>query len=191
MYSDNKPLLNDFDSRSGHEALNARNIVRHVRELLAVDEASYWSVVSEGRELAARRTAVSEVHANGVSAPLQLSAKQCAGYFAATQATGLLISQDALHDERIAGTREGYLVPGDIRAVLSIAVSVDAQPVAIISCAQRGRHRHWSVSDVAAMQQLAADLAADYGQRRQRPDRRGPCRLIALRRACRFEPLNG
>ena len=109
--SDNKQLLDDFDSRSGDEALSASRIVRHARELLAADEVSYWCVESEGRELAARRTAVSESEANGASAPLQLSAEQCAGYFAATQATGLLISQDALHDDRIVGTRESYLGP--------------------------------------------------------------------------------
>ena len=166
MCSGNKRQLDDFDQSSSSDALDARRIVHHLRERLAVDEVSYWSLVSEGQALAARRMAVSESDASGASAPLQLSAEQCARYFAATQATGLLISQDALHDDRIAGTRQSYLVPSDIQAVLSIAVSVDVQPVAIVSCAQRGRHRHWSASDVAVMQQLAADVV--YRPRRMR-----------------------
>jgi GAF domain-containing protein len=189
--SGNKRQLDDFDQSPSADALDARRIVHHLRELLAVDEVSYWSLVSEGRALAARLTAVSDSDASGASAPLQLSTEQCAGYFAATQATGLLISQDALHDERIAATRKCYLEPRDIQAVLSIAISVDAQPVAIVSCAQRGRHHHWSFSDVAVMQQLAADLAADYGRRRKRQGSTGRCRLLVLQRVCRFESLNG
>ncbi|MBB4845610.1 hypothetical protein HNP55_004162 [Paucibacter oligotrophus] len=92
MCSDNKQLLDDFDSSSGAVALDARRIVRHARELLAADEVSYWCVESEGRGLAARRMAVSDSNANSVPAPLRLSTEQCADYFAATQTTGLLIS---------------------------------------------------------------------------------------------------
>jgi GAF domain-containing protein len=189
--SDNKRQLDDLDSRSGDEARIASRIVRHARALLAADEVSFWCVESDGQELAVRRTAVSEPAENAGAHPLQLSAEQCAGYFAATQATGLLISQDALHDDRIAGARESYLEPCNIQAVLSIAVLVDSQPIAIISCAQRGRHRHWSVSDVAVMQQLSAELAAEFGRRHKRQGWTARCRLLALRRVDRIETLNG
>ncbi|MDM4765257.1 GAF domain-containing protein [Pelomonas sp. SE-A7] len=190
MCSDNKQRSDEFDRSSGAAALDARRIVRHVRELLAADEVSYWCVESEDRGLAARRVAATEPDPSGVQAPLRLSMEQCAGYFAATQATGLFISQDALRDDRISGTRASYLEPRDIQAVLSINLSVDSQLLAIISCAQRGRHRHWSASDVAVMQQLSADLTVESWRRRERRDGVGPCRFLGIHRAFRLRPFN-
>jgi GAF domain-containing protein len=180
-------LLLDQIDRAPDAAVQARHrIALFLLERLGVDDVSCWTLEPDGPHPAARRVAGCQAGSSAALPPLRLSADQCAGYFAATQRTGLLISQDALHDERLAGARAAYLEPHDIRSLLSITVSVSERPVAVVSCAQRGRHRHWSSGDVALMQQLGAGLAARHGRRHAGAAGRAGldrCGLLALCRS--------
>lgn len=81
---------------------------------------------------------------------------------------GMFVSEDALADERMAGLREGFLKPLDVRAVMYATIGANGNVSAVLCCAECGQTRQWTPQEVRTLKAYADAISLRRARRRRR-----------------------
>jgi GAF domain-containing protein len=81
---------------------------------------------------------------------------------------GMFMSEDALADERLAGLREEFLKPLDIRAVLYATIGANGTTWAVLCCAECGATRQWTAMEARTLKAYADAISLRRARRRRR-----------------------
>lgn len=71
---------------------------------------------------------------------------------------GTYVSSDTLADVALAPMREGYLVPGQVLALMDAALAINGTVVGVVCCEQIGRTREWRRLEVTALMRSIATV---------------------------------
>lgn len=105
-----------------------------------------------------------------------------ATYFDRITHQGVFVSEDMLADERVAGMRETYLVPRNVRAALYATIGVNGSTAAMLCCSQTGAPRRWTPQEVRRLKAYA-DAISLRRARRERREAEAASLAERLRRA--------
>lgn len=100
--------------------------------------------------------------------PLVFGDPGFAAYFDRITHQGVFVSEDMLADERVAGMRETYLVPHNVRAALYATIGVNGANTAMLCCSQTDAPRRWTPQEVRRLKAYADAISLRRARRWRR-----------------------
>lgn len=81
---------------------------------------------------------------------------------------GMFVSEDAQNDERLAGLRDTFFKPLDVRAVLYATIGANGSTWAMLCCAECGHTRQWTAQEMRLLKTFADMISLRRVRRRRR-----------------------
>jgi GAF domain-containing protein len=153
----------------------AERVGRHACEALDCSRASMWrlklSTVSGQRHRSlVRLGGWCAATGRAIEHPMVLREPDCPDWFATLSRDLVVLSPDTANDPSLDALRHRYLRPRDARAMLDVAITINAQPIGLLSLEQHDRVRPWSARDVGLAQRMALEIAVRRARRHRRED---------------------
>lgn len=141
---------------------------RFIQAEIGCTQVTTWLLESGPDGPVLRRHAGYDAH-NG---PMRPVAGMChpnlAPYVEELTQRGMFVSEDALNDERLAGLREGFLMPLDVRSVLYATIGANGSTWAVLCCAECEHPRQWTAQEVRTLKAYADMISLRRARRRRR-----------------------
>ncbi|HET7794872.1 MAG TPA: GAF domain-containing protein [Rhizobacter sp.] len=147
----------------------ALRMAEFIQQAIACSRMSVWMLEGEGEARAMSRLVGYDGDTrSAITEPAWLRGAEFADYFSALTSKGLYVCNDAWADPNMAGMRESYLVPNDIRASLDVTIGVNGTTWAVYCCAQRGATRQWTPQEMRLLRRFADAVSVRRARRRRR-----------------------
>jgi signal transduction histidine kinase len=138
--------------QTSHEVDALPRITEQVSRTLGVPRVSVWRLADDRPELQCTDLFNGTTHESG----RRISGPEYSAYFAALNECRIIAASDAWTDPRTRELAPGYLIPGDIRAMLDVPLRFHGRAAGVLCIEHRGGQRTWD-----AEEQNFAAAAAD------------------------------
>ncbi len=159
-------ITTDRAIMSGTLESSKRTITEQMAIALNVERASIWFFDDSAQHLSC--IDLYEANQRKHIEKMRIYRQEYPYYFAAALRHSIVATDDAQNDSSLAEFRDSYIIPNNIRSVLTAVVTGSDGIIGIISFESRGNTRHWTSAELAFASAMSTIVGSVYEAEKRR-----------------------